>query len=49
MKLDPYGHYKAKVHLSVIDRLKHRKDGRYVVVAGMTPTPLGMFLFFANY
>eukprot|EP01147_Barroeca_monosierra_P005100 gene5100-141_t len=40
-ELDPYGHYKAKVHLSVIDRLKHRKDGRYVVVAGMTPTPLG--------
>lgn len=27
--------------MSVIDRLKGRKDGKYVVVAGINPTPLG--------
>ncbi|KAI3862850.1 hypothetical protein MKW98_008690 [Papaver atlanticum] len=38
---DPYGKYKAKVLLSVIDELKGSKDGYYVVVGGITPTPLG--------
>ncbi|TPX55787.1 hypothetical protein PhCBS80983_g05028 [Powellomyces hirtus] len=36
-----YGPSKAKVGLSVLDRLKHRKDGNYVVITGITPTPLG--------
>jgi methylenetetrahydrofolate dehydrogenase (NADP+)/methenyltetrahydrofolate cyclohydrolase/formyltetrahydrofolate synthetase len=36
-----YGHYKAKVSLSVLDRLKNRKNGKYIVVTGITPTPLG--------
>ncbi|RUS22970.1 formate--tetrahydrofolate ligase-domain-containing protein [Endogone sp. FLAS-F59071] len=36
-----FGQYKAKVSLDVIERLKYRKDGRYVVVTGITPTPLG--------
>ncbi|KAJ3168395.1 tetrahydrofolate synthase [Geranomyces variabilis] len=36
-----YGPSKAKVSLSVLDRLKHRKDGNYVVITGITPTPLG--------
>eukprot|EP00042_Codosiga_hollandica_P053829 m.715088 g.715088 ORF g.715088 m.715088 type:complete len:928 (+) comp58785_c0_seq1:1751-4534(+) len=40
-EVDAYGKYKAKVNLSVLDRLKHRKDGKYVVVTGITPTPLG--------
>ncbi|CAK7272171.1 tetrahydrofolate synthase [Sporothrix epigloea] len=40
-ELEPYGAYKAKVDLSVLKRLEHRKDGRYVVVTGITPTPLG--------
>ena len=30
-----------QVSLSVIDRLKDSADGYYVVVAGITPTPLG--------
>ncbi|XP_071735314.1 formate--tetrahydrofolate ligase-like [Rutidosis leptorrhynchoides] len=38
---DLYGKYKAKVLLPVIDELKGRKDGYYVVVGGITPTPLG--------
>jgi len=40
-ELDLYGKYKAKVHLSVLDRLKENKNGKYVVVTGITPTPLG--------
>eukprot|EP00123_Amoebidium_parasiticum_P018558 comp24240_c0_seq1/m.44814 comp24240_c0_seq1/g.44814 ORF comp24240_c0_seq1/g.44814 comp24240_c0_seq1/m.44814 type:complete len:932 (-) comp24240_c0_seq1:839-3634(-) len=40
-EIDFYGKYKAKLSLSVVDRLKHRKDGKYIVVAGITPTPLG--------
>ena len=41
LQLEPYGQFKAKVRLDVLDRLKHRKDGRYIVVTGITPTPLG--------
>lgn len=36
-----YGKYKAKINLDVRDTLKHRGAGYYVVVAGITPTPLG--------
>ncbi|KAG6909709.1 hypothetical protein DXG01_015911 [Tephrocybe rancida] len=40
-ELESYGKYKAKVDLSVLDRLAHRKNGKYIVIAGITPTPLG--------
>ncbi|KAL5490517.1 ADE3_2 [Sanghuangporus weigelae] len=40
-ELESYGRYKAKVDLKVLQRLAHRRDGRYVVVSGITPTPLG--------
>ncbi|KAI9190125.1 tetrahydrofolate synthase [Blastocladiella emersonii ATCC 22665] len=40
-ELEPYGRTKAKVDLSVIDRLQQFPNGRYVVVTGITPTPLG--------
>ncbi|RDB21367.1 C-1-tetrahydrofolate synthase, cytoplasmic [Hypsizygus marmoreus] len=40
-ELESYGKYKAKVDLSVLDRLAYRKDGKYIIVAGITPTPLG--------
>ena len=40
-ELEPYGAYKAKVDLNIIKRLAHRRDGRYVVVTGITPTPFG--------
>lgn len=40
-ELEPYGSTKAKINLSVLDRLAHRRDGRYVLVCGITPTPLG--------
>lgn len=40
-ELEPYGASKAKVDLSLLQRLGHRKNGRYVLVTGITPTPLG--------
>ncbi|KAF9464708.1 formate--tetrahydrofolate ligase-domain-containing protein [Collybia nuda] len=40
-EVESYGKYKAKVELSVLDRLSHRKDGKYIVISGITPTPLG--------
>ncbi|KAF8329155.1 FTHFS-domain-containing protein [Cantharellus anzutake] len=40
-ELEPYGPYKAKVSLSILDRLASRKDGKYIIVSGITPTPLG--------
>ncbi|RYO79480.1 hypothetical protein DL766_006223 [Monosporascus sp. MC13-8B] len=40
-ELEPYGSYKAKVDLGLLKRLEHRRNGRYVVVTGITPTPLG--------
>src|ERR1700744_790808 len=40
-ELDLYGKTKAKVHLSIRDRLKDAPNGEYVVVTAITPTPLG--------
>jgi methylenetetrahydrofolate dehydrogenase (NADP+) / methenyltetrahydrofolate cyclohydrolase / formyltetrahydrofolate synthetase len=40
-ELEPYGKYKAKVHLSVRERLKDVPNGKYIVVTAITPTPLG--------
>ncbi len=40
-EVESYGRYKAKIELSVLDRLHSRQDGKYIVVAGITPTPLG--------
>lgn len=40
-ELEPYGAYKAKVDLALLQRLGHRRNGRYVLVTGITPTPLG--------
>ena len=38
-ELFPHGLYKGKLSLGVYDRLKHRKDGSYIVVCGINPTP----------
>jgi methylenetetrahydrofolate dehydrogenase (NADP+)/methenyltetrahydrofolate cyclohydrolase/formyltetrahydrofolate synthetase/formate--tetrahydrofolate ligase len=40
-ELELYGKSKAKVHLSVRDRLKNTPNGKYIVVTAITPTPLG--------
>lgn len=40
-EISPYGSKKAKIGLSVLQRLSHQPNGKFVVVAGITPTPLG--------
>ncbi len=40
-EVELYGKYKAKVSLDVLERLKDKPDGKFIVVTGMTPTPLG--------
>ncbi len=39
--LENYGDYKAKVSLGLLDKIRSRKKGKYVVVTAITPTPLG--------
>jgi formate--tetrahydrofolate ligase len=36
-----YGKYKAKLTLDLLDYLKDRPKGKYIVVTAITPTPLG--------
>jgi formate--tetrahydrofolate ligase len=38
---EPYGRYKAKVDLSVLERRAEVADGKLVVVTAITPTPAG--------
>jgi formyltetrahydrofolate synthetase len=40
-ELELYGRSKAKVHLSIANRLTDLPDGNYIVVTAITPTPLG--------
>ena len=40
-ELEPYGKWKAKVKLDILERLKDRPDGKYIDVTAITPTPLG--------
>jgi len=41
-EIEPYGHYKAKVPLEVIRRRQEAgKEGKLVLVTGITPTPAG--------
>ncbi len=40
-EVEPYGRYKAKVPLEVLDRLDEAADGKLICVAGVTPTRAG--------
>ncbi|XP_043501518.1 C-1-tetrahydrofolate synthase, cytoplasmic isoform X1 [Polistes fuscatus] len=40
-ELSPYGDNKGKISLNVLKRLKDQQNGKFVVVAGITPTPFG--------
>lgn len=40
-EVELYGKYKAKISLSVLDRVGSRPDGKYIDVTAITPTPLG--------
>jgi len=39
--LELYGNYKAKVSLSILDKIQSNKNGKYIDVTAITPTPLG--------
>lgn len=38
---EPYGHYKAKINLEVMNKLKTKQDGRLILVTAINPTPAG--------
>jgi formate--tetrahydrofolate ligase len=40
-ELELYGPFKAKVHLSLLERLRDGPDGKLIAVTAITPTPLG--------
>ncbi len=40
-ELELYGRYKAKVDLSILERLADRPDGKLINVTAITPTPAG--------
>ena len=40
-EIEPYGRYKAKIALSVLERLHAKPDGRLVCVTAITPTKAG--------
>ena len=40
-ELELFGPYKAKVKLEILKRLAKRKNGKYIDVTAITPTPLG--------
>ncbi len=40
-EIEPYGHYKAKIDLSVLDRLASKPDGKLICVTAITPTKAG--------
>ncbi len=40
-ELELVGFNKAKINLSILDRLGKRKSSRYILVSAITPTPLG--------
>ncbi len=42
MELLPYGHYVGKLdYINILKRLKDTKNGKYIEVTAITPTPLG--------
>jgi formate--tetrahydrofolate ligase len=40
-EVEPYGRFKAKVSLSVLDRLADRPDGKLIITTAITPTKAG--------
>jgi len=39
--LEPFGRYRAKVELSILDRLADRPDGKLIITTAITPTKAG--------
>jgi formate--tetrahydrofolate ligase len=39
--LEPFGRYRAKIELSILDRLAERPDGKLIITTAITPTKAG--------
>jgi len=39
--LIPYGNYITKIDLDILDKIKNKPRGKYILVTAITPTPLG--------
>lgn len=39
--LEPYGHYKAKMNLDILEQRKHKPNGKLILVTAINPTPAG--------
>lgn len=48
-ELSLYGSRKAKVSLSVLDRLKNQKRGKYVVITGCVFKTFVILVFYSTY
>ncbi len=40
-EIESNGRHKAKIDLKILERLKRRKDSRYILISAITPTALG--------
>ncbi|MGD8240777.1 MAG: formate--tetrahydrofolate ligase, partial [Armatimonadota bacterium] len=40
-ELDLYGEHKTKVRLEILDRLRDERNGKYILVTAVSPTPMG--------
>src|SRR5579885_1583208 len=40
-EIEPYGSYRAKVSLGVLERLRDRPDGKLIITTAITPTKAG--------
>ena len=40
-ELEPYGHYKAKISLNLLNRLADKPNGKVILVTAINPTPAG--------
>lgn len=38
---EPYGRYKAKIHVDVLEKMKNHPNGKLILVTAMSPTPAG--------
>ncbi|HMK87398.1 MAG TPA: formate--tetrahydrofolate ligase [Steroidobacteraceae bacterium] len=39
--VENYGHYKAKISLDFVESLRHKPDGKLILVTALSPTPAG--------
>ncbi len=37
----PYGHYKGKISIKLLEELKNKKDGKLILITAITPTAFG--------